>query len=102
MHDFIENIINDNFNVSIINRIEVLGHASSTDDIIDFMSLATTHQLTENIANQTIYLRKHRKVKLPDAIIASTAIILKSTLLSRNAKNFQNIPGLVFINPYDI
>lgn len=60
-HAFVENIINESFNVSIINRIEVLGHESATQDLTDFMNLANTYQLTEAIEKQTISLRKQKR-----------------------------------------
>lgn len=37
---------------------------------------------------------------LPDAIIAATALINKAELLTRNVKDFDNIPDLVVKNPY--
>jgi|GEM_PF-1092567 len=72
---FVKNVIDTDFNVSIINRIEVLGHESATQMLTDFMDLATTHQVSETVANQTIALRKMKKIKLPDAIIAATALV---------------------------
>ena len=99
---FVENIVNQNFNVSVINRIEVLGHESATPKLKDFMDLANTFQLTQDVENQTIEIRKQKKIKLPDAIIASTALVHKFIIVSRNTKDFQNIEGLEYVNPYDI
>lgn len=101
-HAFIEGIVNDNFNVSVINRIEVLGHESATQELTDFMNLSNTHQLTQDVEKQTIYLRKQRKIKLPDAIIAATALVHGFTILTRNTKDFQHIDGLDYINPHEL
>jgi len=46
-------------------------------------------------------IRKQYKIKLPDAIIAATARIYNLTLLTRNTKDFQEISGLLTINPWD-
>lgn len=101
-HYFVESALNNYFNVSVINRIEVLGHESATKELTEFMDLATTHSITQEIEKQTISLRKQKKIKLPDAIIAATAIVLNLTLISRNTKDFQNIPNLHCINPYQL
>ncbi len=101
-HNFIEKVININFNVSIINRIEVLGHSSSNTELERFMDLAETFQLTPEVVKQTIELRKKMKTKLPDAIIAATALVHDFTIISRNAKDFQSIDGLQWLNPYDL
>ncbi|WP_020607455.1 type II toxin-antitoxin system VapC family toxin [Spirosoma spitsbergense] len=99
---FVENVINEDFHISVINRIEVLGHESATNELADFLDLATTHQLTLDVEKQTIDLRKHKKTKLPDAIIAATALVHGFTIISRNTKDFQPVAGLACINPYDL
>ncbi|MDR0581942.1 MAG: hypothetical protein LBG31_03145 [Prevotellaceae bacterium] len=39
------------------------------------------------------------KIKLPDAIIAATALANNMVLLTNNEKDFSRIPGLQIINP---
>jgi predicted nucleic acid-binding protein len=58
--------------------------------------------LTNAIVQKTIEVRKSRKIKVADAIIAATAILNGLTLISRNEKDFKNLPGLNFINPFDL
>lgn len=99
---FVNSVIDTEFNVSIINRIEVLGHESATQALTDFMDLATIYPLTEAIADRTVTSRKTKKIKLPDAIIAATALVHGFTILSRNTKDFQNIAGLDCVNPYEL
>ena len=50
---------------------------------------------------QTILLRQQRRVKLPDAIIAATALVHGLPLLTRNTADFQNIVGLAVLNLHD-
>jgi predicted nucleic acid-binding protein len=45
---------------------------------------------------------KYAKIKLPDAIIAATAIVNNFVLLSRNTKDFEGIEGLEIVNPYQL
>ncbi len=99
---FVAEIIDNEPNISIINKIELLGFSLVTPEIIEFTDSTNIINLTEDIANQTISLRKKRKIKLPDAIIAATALVYKLTLISRNAKDFDVIDGLEFINPYEL
>ncbi len=58
-------------------------------------------ELTELVVKQTILLRKQNKTKLPDVIIAATAIVFDLTLITRNTNDFKNIPNLTVINPYE-
>ena len=85
---FTEQIFEESFTISIINKIELLGFSKLTVEeehqIKSLLSFATILPLTESIAETTIDLRKKYKIKLPDALIASTAIVHNLTLLTRN------------------
>jgi hypothetical protein len=52
------------------------------------------------VIDATIKLRKQKKVKLPDAIIAATVLVNNFTTTSRNVKDFQDIEGLYCLNLY--
>jgi toxin FitB len=67
-----------------------------------FLSLATVISLDELVTKETINLRRQRKIKLPDAIIASTALAYDLILVTRNTKDFQKITTLNVLNPHDI
>jgi hypothetical protein len=101
-YSFVSGIIDQQFTISVINKIEVLGHNTAGLDIEEFIGLADVLQLTEEITNKTIKLRKVYKTKLPDAIIAATALVNKLTIITRNTKDFDKIQGLEVLNPYDI
>lgn len=79
-----------------------MGHSSATQDVSDFLNLANRLELTEDVVQQTIMLRKIVKIKLPDAIIAATAMVYNLVLISRNPKDFENIKGLKLINPHAV
>ena len=53
-------------------------------------------ELTDDIKNITINIRQSKKIKLPDAIIAATAIHYKLPLISADS-GFKNISALTLI-----
>jgi toxin FitB len=101
-YTFVSDIIDEQFNISVINKIEVLGHNTVGKDIEDFIDLADILELSEDVVNKTIILRKDYKTKLPDAIIAATALVNKLSIITRNTKDFDKIEGLEVINPYEM
>jgi len=68
--------------------------------LTDFIEASNVFLLTEPIVLKTIEIRKESKIKLPDAIIAATALVHQLPLVSRNTGDFKNVPGLVIINPH--
>jgi hypothetical protein len=68
----------------------------------DFVSAATIFDLTAPIVDKTIELRKSYAIKLPDEIIAATALFHDCKLISRNLKDFAKIAGLTTIDPHTI
>ncbi|AFZ01354.1 PilT protein domain protein [Calothrix sp. PCC 6303] len=88
---------------SIISKIELLGFNQTPAEEQQarlFLSGLQELELTSDIAEQTIQLRKNYKIKLPDAAIAATAIIHQLTLITRNTSDFLRIAGLNIINPF--
>ena len=57
--------------------------------------------MDNNVVNQTISLRKSRKIKLGDAIIAATALVYSLTLVTRNVDDFKKIVSLKILNPWE-
>lgn len=101
----LDGYFNDNFSLSIISKIEVLGFNDSSDELkrlADFIDLANIIYVDDVIANKTIELRKIYKIKLPDAIIAATALVYNFMLISRNISDFTKIDGLNVIDPYTL
>ena len=102
----IQNIIDsDDYFLSIITRIEVLGYNGGPEEMSqtsEFIQDSMVVGLEEAIILRTISLRKLLKIKLPDAVIAATALVHDLTLLTRNTNDFKNVPGLTVINPHDL
>ncbi|OFX50014.1 MAG: hypothetical protein A2046_01880 [Bacteroidetes bacterium GWA2_30_7] len=90
--------------VSVITYMEVMGYHFKNKNEENFMNQfcagAYIIPLNDDIVTKVIELRKKHKVKLPDAIIAATAIENKLKLLTRNTGDFKNIPKLNLFNPF--
>ena len=99
-HKLIVDIIDTDFNLSFINKIEVLGHSLADDSWINFVNQATVINVDDDIIEQAILVRKRHKIKLPDALIAATALVNDLVLLTRNTSDFKNIESLKLENPW--
>ena len=103
---WLNQIIDEEINVSTITKIEVLSFDPDKDDnypiLVEFFEASSIFELTNDVVNKTIQIRQKQKIKLPDAVIASTALVNGLVLVSRNIKDFKSIPDLEIVNPYDI
>lgn len=92
--------------ISVITEVELL--CWKTDQVKDlellysFIDDVWIFELEKSIKLQTAKIRRQHKIKLPDAVIAATALVYDLTLLTRNVIDFKNIPDLHIANPYDI
>src|SRR5690606_25837027 len=101
---FMDDVVNDIPTISIITKIEVLGFNMTKQDarlMEEFVDSAHVIGLTDVIADKAIQLRKKTKIKLPDALIAATALVHGLVLISRNLSDFKKITGLKVNNPHD-
>jgi predicted nucleic acid-binding protein len=92
-------------NISIITQIELL--CWNTDDITTenvkaFIADSVVLNITSDVIAHCVALRKGKKIKTPDAIIAATALTYGYTIITSNEKDFANIKGLKIINPHKI
>ena len=99
---WVDEIIDIQFNISVIVGMEVLGHPNVDEVVNEFMSLANVVDINSEVYFKTIEIRKNHKIKLPDAIIASTCLVYNYTLVTRNSRDFNSIEGLNQFNPYTI
>ena len=93
--------------ISVITRIELFASGKIPEQerltLEAFVSIATIYNsINAEIIAKTITIRQQYNTKLPDAIIAATAIIYDLVLISRNTSDFKNIQDLQVINPYSL
>jgi predicted nucleic acid-binding protein len=88
--------------ISVITRIELLSwntDEETTNLIYEFIRLSKEFSLTEEVIIKTAEMRRNKKIKLPDAVIATTAMINDLILISDNDKDFGKIEHLRYVNP---
>lgn len=89
---------------SIITRIEVLGYKNFNKDeemkLVRMLSCFHECEVTRAIVDKSIQLRKSGPIKIPDAIIAASAIIHDASLITRNESDFKEIMDLKVFNPF--
>ncbi len=92
--------------ISIITQIELFASKNISKQeyalLQKFVSICNIHSVNVDLVNSTIEIRQNYKTKLPDAIIASTALCKNLILISGNTSDFKNIQGLHFINPNEL
>jgi predicted nucleic acid-binding protein len=90
------------FRVSVITVLELLSYPSLSDEeresIRGFLDHCERVDISDGVIAATIQVRTKARLKLPDAIIAGTAIALGVPLLTRDGA-FAKVPELVLIRP---
>ena len=90
--------------LSIITKIELMGfkfdNSLQKEKTVQFLNNVNFISVSNQIADNAIFLRQNYKLKTPDAIIAATAIVYDFTLVSRNDKDFIDIKELKYLNPF--
>lgn len=98
-----ETIARRSFCLSILSVIEFLGWHGHTDEEFieckDLIELATILPVSKEVADKAIELRRSKRIKLADAVIASTAMVNNLSLVTTNIRDFKGIQGLQIINP---
>ena len=99
----IDSILNSfDCQISVITRIELLSwntDQETTNLVNEFIRLSKEFSLTEEIIIKTGEMRRSKKIKLPDAVIATTAMVNDFILVSDNDKDFGKIEHLRYVNP---
>jgi predicted nucleic acid-binding protein len=99
------NLVDNVPNISVITKIELLRYNAPDTvykTLIDFTEASVIYDLNNTVVDATIVLCKSQKIKLPDAIIAATALVNGFVLVSRNISDFKNFKKLQVVNPWDI
>jgi predicted nucleic acid-binding protein len=103
--ELLNHIFKEYFNVSVVTKIEFLGFRRHTDEsysrAVQFLSFSNIVGLDDEITQKSIDLRRQFTVKLPDAVIAATAIVGKLIVVTRNTTDFADL-GVTVYNPFDV
>lgn len=100
---FMDSLLDAIPNISVVTEIEALSWVNQDKKkeslIQSFVSDSNILPLTRAIVDQCIHLRRSRKIRTPDAIIAATAIVHGFILITSD-NDFQGIPGLNVFDPF--
>ena len=99
---FLSKTIDEDFTISFITYIEYLGYKNISAESEMFIQLAKVVMANKEVIDTCIKLRKTQSIKLPDSIIAATAIVNEFTLISNNESDFIKIKGLNLLNLYNL
>lgn len=90
--------------ISAITEIELLCWKTANERDLEilqnFIDERRVIELEKEIKLKTAEIRKNYRIKLPDSIIAATALIHDLSLITHNHKDFENINGLTIIDPF--
>jgi predicted nucleic acid-binding protein len=85
----------DRLSYSIITRAELFaGHQDAEEDVQRLLDGLAEVPLSRSIAEEAGRIRRTTGVRLPDALIAATAIGHDLRLLTRNRRDYDRIPKL--------
>ena len=85
----------DRVHYSVLTRAELLAGRASDEGVIQrLLSPFREIDVGRRIAEEAGRVRRATQIPLPDAVIAATATILGLTLLTRNRRDFERVPGL--------
>lgn len=93
----------DELFISDISFMETLGYPFSDEnekrETEALLGILFRFSIEESIVQKVVEIKQQRRIKLPDAIIAATAIVHNCAIVTRNVSDFQNLAGVVVINP---
>ncbi|HFS85516.1 MAG TPA: type II toxin-antitoxin system VapC family toxin [Epsilonproteobacteria bacterium] len=90
--------------ISLITYIEVLSFPMSDNEekyVRQLLSKFKVINPDQVVAEKAVENRKVKKIKIPDNIIAASAMVNNLTLVTRNTKDFETL-NLQLVNPFDV
>ena len=102
---FMDTVIDAIPNLSVMTQIELLCWNTNNDielKVKAFIQDSNILDINTKVITYCVLIRKGKKIKTPDAIIAATAVSHGLTLISRNISDFKNIKGLKLIDPHSL
>ena len=91
--------------VSAVSVVEVLGYQKLSEGdrakLEAFFDAATVLPLDDEVVWEAVRLRQLRRMTLGDALVAATTLVAGRTLVTRNVRDFDWIPGLNVLNLLD-
>jgi predicted nucleic acid-binding protein len=102
---FMDRVIDATPNLSIITQIELLcwkTHKEVEQKVSNFITDSIIIEITPDVVELCVKIRKGKKIKTPDAIIAATTLAHGFILITNNEKDFVKIKKLKIVNPHKL
>lgn len=100
---FEKQLMKSHLHVSQVTRMELLGYPNISPDEEKFLKSLLSQvkilPIDDTVCDQAIDLRKEKKLKLPDALIAATAISFNLVLITCDADFSKNCSRFRVVNP---
>lgn len=100
---FMDQVLEEQSNISFMSEIElrVWNPVDQSDkEVYDyFVTKSNVIGISQEVIDQTVAVRTLHRLKVPDAIIAATAIVNNMTLIADNDKDFLKVDSLSYLNP---
>jgi toxin FitB len=91
--------------VSELTKLEVLGYRHLTKEAEEYfnavLSLVTVLPISTEVIDRATLLRQKSNMKSADAVIAASALLHCTELITRNTADFDHINDLIINNPID-
>ena len=81
-------------NYSIITRAELFASSSATEAVTQLLAPFREHPVNQAVAERAGRIKREIGIRMPDALIAATALEHKLSLATRNHRDFDKIRGL--------
>lgn len=81
--------------VSVVTRAELFAvHATDEARVTQLLGPFVEHAIDSRIAEQAGRIRRTHRLRLPDALVAATALAFDLPLLTANRRDFEAVSGL--------
>jgi len=88
---------------SAVTRLEVLGFpgliAADELGLRNLLGQLSEAPIDAAVIERAIEIRRSVRIKIPDALVAATALIYEANLVTRNTVDFKNIRGVSVLDP---
>lgn len=79
---------------SVITRAELFAGTTASDEVSRLLSPFRELRVDREVAERAGRIRRESDLRLPDALVAATAIVHDLSLATRNRRDFDRVRGL--------
>ncbi|MPZ13392.1 MAG: PIN domain-containing protein [Chloroflexi bacterium] len=85
---------NHQLHFSVVTRAELFAGSSATEAVRQLLAPFREHPVDRAVAERAGRIRRETGIRMPDALIASTALEHKLAVTTRNRRDFDKVRGL--------